>query len=365
MILILKQNVSQSDIDIITDVIYKQNLKYKLYEHSGTEKSVREIHIIGDTKSLSLHTFDNYKGVEKAIRISTKYKHVSKREHEETGFIANGIEINNENLNLFPGFCALDNVDNCETLFKALYDNGIETTRAGIWKPRTSPYDYQGVGEDAIPWLLKVAHKHDIKLICTEVLKSEHIQILCDAIEDCKIDNPPEFIVQLGTRNAQNFELLKSAGHQKRFPVLYKRGFGNTLDESFNAAEYIAESGNKRILYCLRGVKSCFGQPYRNFCDFSQVPVVLSQTNMPVIIDPSHCFGTKDCNKTDNIPYVYSGMSSGIIAGASNVLIDFHPQPHLALCDSAQALDLHHIPKLKMVAQESHYAYKNIVNVFQ
>ena len=250
-------------------------------------------------------------------------------------------------------------------MFSELSHHSIHTTRAGIWKPRTSPYDYQGVGEDAIPWLLKTAHKHNIKLIATEVLKDEHVGILQDAVRDCQLDNPPEFILQIGTRNAQNFELLKTVGSQNTFPVLYKRGFGNTLEESFNAAEYIANAGNRRILYCLRGVKSCFGSPYRNFCDFSQVPVVLSSTHLPVIIDPSHCFGTKDSNKTDNIPYVYSGMSSGMIAGASNVLIDFHPYPHTARCDSAQALDLSHIPKLKYVAQQSHQAYQNIVNVFQ
>ena len=364
MILILESNISDNHLQIVKDAIDKNGLKHKLYSYEGENQTLKEIHISGDTKSLSLHTFDNFIGIKKAIRISTKYKHISHKENDNNGFICNGVTIDNDNLNLFPGFCALDNEDNCESLFKSLYDNGIHTSRAGIWKPRTSPYDYQGVGEDSLQWLLKNASKYDIKVIASEVLKEDHIHSLLNAVEDSKLDNPPEFIIQIGTRNAQNFELLKSAGKQSRFPVLYKRGFGNTLDESFNAAEYIAESGNKKILYCLRGVKSCFAQPYRNFCDFSQVPVVLSQTNLPVIIDPSHCFGTKDINKTDNIPYVYSGMSSGIISGASNVLIDFHPSPHTALCDSAQALEPSQLPVLKSIAQESHNAYKNIVKLF-
>lgn len=363
MILILNQNVHQNDIDIIINVITSHNLRYEIHSYDGESNRVKEIHIFGDTKSLSLHTFDNYNGVKKAIRITTKYRHISNKD-EPSGFVANGVRINNSNLNLFPGFCALDTIDNCDALFKSLYENNISTTRAGVWKPRTSPYDYQGVGEDAVPWLLKTAHKYNIKLISTEVLKDDHVGILRDAVQDCKLDNPPEFIIQVGTRNAQNFELLKTVGTQTDFPVLYKRGFGNTLEESFNAAEYIADAGNRRILYCLRGVKSCFGAPYRNFCDFSQIPVVLSSTNLPVIIDPSHCFGTKDFNKIDNIPYVYSGMSSGIIAGATNVLIDFHPQPYTARCDSAQALDLSHIPKLQSVAHTSHLAYQDIVKVF-
>lgn len=364
MILILESDISDTHLQIVMDVIEKHGLKHKTYSYEGDNQILKEIHISGDTKSLSLHTFDNFIGIKKAIRITTKYKHISNKEGDKVGFTCNGITINNYNLNIFPGFCALDNEENCDSLFKSLYENNIHTSRAGIWKPRTSPYDYQGVGEDALPWLLKTASKYDIKVIASEVLKEDHIHSILDAVEDSKLDNPPEFIIQIGTRNAQNFELLKSAGKQSRFPVLYKRGFGNTLDESFNAAEYIAESGNKKILYCLRGVKSCFAQPYRNFCDFSQVPVVLSQTHLPVIIDPSHCFGTKDINKTDNIPYVYSGMSSGIISGASNVLIDFHPSPHTALCDSAQALEPSQLPILKSIAQESHNAYKNIVKLF-
>ena len=365
MILILESSITKNDFDTIINVIDRHGLTFKIIGNQGENENVKEIHIFGDTKSLSLHTFDNYKGVKKAIRITTKYRHICKKENTENiGFCVNNIKIDNNNLNLFPGFCALDNEQNCELLFECLYENNIQTSRGGLWKPRTSPYDYQGVGEEAIPWLLKTASKYNIKVIATEVLKPEHINILLDAVEDCKYENVPEFIIQIGTRNAQNFELLKSAGSQKRFPVLYKRGFGNTLDESFNAAEYIAESGNKKILYCLRGVKSCFGAPYRNFCDFSQIPVVMNQTNLPIIIDPSHCFGTKEVNKTNNIPYALSGMSSGIVSGASNVLIDFHPNPSNALCDSAQAFDLDSIPLLKNIANESHNAYKNIVQYF-
>ena len=124
-------------------------------------------------------------------------------------------------------------------------------------KPRTS-HMITKVGEDAIPWLLKSASKNNIKVIATSIEARSYTTILLDAVEDCKYDNVPEFIIQIGTRNAQNFELLKSAGSQTRFPILYKRGFGNTLDESFNAAEYIAESGNKKYYIVLRGVKSCF-----------------------------------------------------------------------------------------------------------
>jgi len=150
-------------------------------------------------------------------------------------------------------------------------------------------------------------------------------------------------MVQIGTRNTQNFELLKAVGRQRTFPVLIKRGFGITLAESLNAAEYLATEGNQRVVFCLRGMKTQMGGPHRNLVDFTHVPVVKRLTRMPVCIDPSHSVGSREC-APDGLLDVFHATAQGIIAGANMALVDFHPEPSLALVDGPQALLLKELP---------------------
>jgi 3-deoxy-7-phosphoheptulonate synthase len=152
-------------------------------------------------------------------------------------------------------------------------------------------------------------------------------------------------MLQIGTRNTQNFELLKQVGQQQEFPVLFKRGMGITLEESLNACEYVASEGNPNIVFCLRGVKTHLGEPHRNLVDFAHVPVLRRQTRLPVCIDPSHSVGRMDI-APDGLPDIFHVIGQGIIAGASMVLIDFHPRPETALCDGPQALPLGKLPAL-------------------
>jgi 3-deoxy-7-phosphoheptulonate synthase len=144
-------------------------------------------------------------------------------------------------------------------------------------------------------------------------------------------------MLQIGTRNAQNFELLKVLGQQRDFPVLLKRGMGITLEESLNACEYVASEGNRKVVFCLRGVKTHLGDPHRNLVDFAHVPVVKRLTRMPVCIDPSHSVGRKDASP-DGLSDILHATAQGVIAGANMVLADFHPAPEKALCDGPQAL---------------------------
>jgi 3-deoxy-7-phosphoheptulonate synthase len=144
-------------------------------------------------------------------------------------------------------------------------------------------------------------------------------------------------MLQIGTRNAQNFELLKAVGQQDDFPVLFKRGMGITLDESLNACEYLATSGNRRIVFCLRGMKTHFGDPHRNLVDFGHVPVVKRLTRLPVCIDPSHSVGKKVV-APDGLLDIEHVAAQGVVAGANMILVDFHPNPDEALCDGPQAL---------------------------
>ena len=152
-------------------------------------------------------------------------------------------------------------------------------------------------------------------------------------------------MVQIGTRNAQNFELLKAVGQQTELPVLFKRGMGITLEESLNACEYVASGGNRRIVFCLRGMKTQLGDPHRNFVDFSHVPVVKRLTRLPVCIDPSHSVGRRT-QAPDGLLDLFHVTAQGVIAGANAVLVDFHPRPDEALCDGPQALLLEELPQL-------------------
>jgi 3-deoxy-7-phosphoheptulonate synthase len=166
-------------------------------------------------------------------------------------------------------------------------------------------------------------------------------------------------MLQIGTRNAQNFELLKQVGQQRRFPVLFKRGMGITLEESLNACEYIASEGNPNIVFCLRGVKTHLGDPHRNLVDFAHVPVVRRQTRLPVCIDPSHSVGRADAGP-DGIPDIFHVVGQGLIAGASLVLVDFHPNPKSALCDGPQALTLEQLPRFLSYARRVAKCYKEL-----
>jgi 3-deoxy-7-phosphoheptulonate synthase len=232
-------------------------------------------------------------------------------------------------------------------MFRALREFGIQTTRAGAYKPRTSPYDFQGYGKACLPYVFELAGKYDIKVIAMEITHESHLAEISSALDAA--GRPTGVLLQIGTRNAQNFELLKAVGQQNEFPVLFKRGMGITLDESLNACEYLATGGNHRIIFCLRGMKTNLGDPHRNFVDFGHVPVVKRLTRLPVCIDPSHSVGKRDV-APDGYLDIQHVCAQGIIAGANMVLVDFHPKPEEALCDGPQALTL---PELDLFVQDA------------
>jgi 3-deoxy-7-phosphoheptulonate synthase len=164
-------------------------------------------------------------------------------------------------------------------------------------------------------------------------------------------------MLQVGTRNAQNYELLKQVGRQQEFPVLFKRGMGISLEESLNACEYVASEGNARIVFCLRGVKTHLGDPHRNLVDFAHVPVVRRQTRLPVCIDPSHSVG-RLLLAPDGVPDIVHAIGQGVVAGAAAVLVDFHPHPEKALCDAGQALTLDQVPMLAAYVRRVRETYE-------
>src|SRR4029450_540801 len=250
----------------------------------GATRVLTEIYLLGSTAQIPQEPFEEFPGVEKTIRIRERYRAIGRHDAAEAfGFDYNGVRFGQDTFHIFPGLCAVDTRDNVEEMFRALRDAGIQTTRAGAYKPPTSPYDFQGHGKSCLPSLFELAGTYGVKVIAMEITHEAHIEEISAALRTA--GNPTGVMIQIGTRNAQNFELLKVVGQQRQFPVLFKRGMGITLDESLNACEYIASSGNNHIVLCLRGMKTNFGDPHRNFVDFAHVPVVRRLTRLPVCID--------------------------------------------------------------------------------
>jgi 3-deoxy-7-phosphoheptulonate synthase len=303
----------------------------------GATRSLTEVYLLGTTGTVPKEEFESMAAVERVIRIRERYRSIGRHEGqaEAMGFLYNGVRVSQETFHVFPGLCAVDGRENVEAMFRALQERGIRTTRAGAYKPRTSPYDFQGYGKACLPYLFELAGKYDIAVIAMEVTHESHVEEILEALE--RSGRATGVMLQIGTRNAQNFELLKHVGQQQELPVLFKRGMGITLEESLNACEYIASSGNHKIVFCLRGMKTNLGDPHRNFVDFAHVPVVRRLTRLPVCVDPSHSVGKRSVG-ADGLLDIHHVAAQGVIAGANGVLVDFHPNPTEALCDGPQAL---------------------------
>lgn len=303
----------------------------------GQHQKLTEIYLLGDTLTVDLDQVAALPAVERAIRISEEYRVLGRHadQKRQTGFSYNGIDFSQDTLNVLPGLCAVDNPENVEIMMKAVHDAGHNLTRMGAYKPRTNPYSFQGHGSECLPYVFELAGKYDIKVIAMEVMHESHIEEIDTALEN--LGRPTGVLLQVGTRNSQNFSLLKEIGRQSTYPVLVKRGFGITLNDSLNAAEYLASEGNSNVIFCLRGMRTDFGAPHRNMVDFGHVPIVKRLTRMPVCIDPSHSVGSR-ANAPDGITDIAHVTAQGIIAGANVVLADFHPNPEEALVDGAQAL---------------------------
>ena len=311
----------------------------QVHSVTGTGRILTEIYAVGDTDSLDPQEVASLPSVERVVRVSRDYRIIGRHADDDRvgGFDYNGIRFDQQSLHLFAGLCAVDSRDNVETMMRALNEHGLPCTRMGAFKPRTNPYSFQGHGTECLPWVFELAGKYDIKVIAMEVTHDTQVDDILTALDDA--GHPTGVMLQIGTRNTQNFELLKAVGRQTELPVLIKRGFGITLEESLNATEYLAREGNGNIVFCLRGMKTNLGDPHRNFVDFSHVPAVKHLTHLPVCIDPSHSVGSRN-RGSDGILDIMHVTVQGIIAGANMVLVDFHPRPEQAFVDGPQALHL-------------------------
>ncbi|MHC5064633.1 MAG: 3-deoxy-7-phosphoheptulonate synthase [Planctomycetota bacterium] len=364
MIITLKSGASAEAIQTVLNAAERfDGVSPKRYEFAGKDGSVTEVHLVGDTQKVPEDAFTVLPAVRRVVRVSEKYRLIGRhgQQDTETGFDYRGLQFDESQVHLLAGLCAVDTKEHVAEMFAALREHGITTTRMGAYKPRTSPYDFQGLGADCLPWVFDLAGEYGMQVVAMEVCDRRHIDEILDALE--KAGQPTGVMLQIGTRNAQNFELLRAVGQQGKLPVLFKRGMGITLEESLNACEYVASEGQPNIVFCLRGVKTHLGEPHRNLVDFAHVPVLRAQTRLPVCVDPSHSVGRMR-NAPDGLPEIFHAAGQGVVVGASMLLVDFHPDPATALCDGPQALTMEQLPRLKAYIEELRRAYLTCVEAY-
>jgi 3-deoxy-7-phosphoheptulonate synthase len=360
MILILTPNIdpeSHSYQQLMAHLSRLQDIKARVHREHGTEQTLTEVYLIGNTSSISIDEMKSLPGVERVVRVSEEYRVVGRHRDDQrpSHFDYRGLRFGQDTLHVFAGLCAVDTKEHVESMMRELNKQGQVCTRMGAYKPRTSPYSFQGHGRNCLSYVFELAGKYGLQVIAMEVTHESHIDEIHEALHGTGY--PTGVMLQIGTRNTQNFELLKIVGRQNDYPVLLKRGFGITLSESLHAAEYLASEGNRKIVFGLRGVKTNMGDPHRNFLDFAHVPVVKRLTRMPVCIDPSHAVGSRTTGP-EGILDIMHATAQGVIAGANMVLVDFHPAPNRALVDGPQALLLEELPHFLADIQIAREAYE-------
>lgn len=314
MLIVMKPGASASEIERVLEVI--DSLGYRGHALPGENRTA--IGITGNPGSIDPAHFENLPGVAEAIRVTKPYKLISKDLRHERSIVKVGnATIGGPELAIIAGPCALENEDQVFATAKVVAESGARFFRGGAFKPRTSPYAFQGLGEDGLKMLAEVRDQFGLNIV-TEAMDEHGV----DAVEkygDC---------IQIGARNMQNFSLLRYIGKTRK-PVLLKRGLSATLDELLLAAEYIMAEGNYDVILCERGIRT-FSNHARNTMDLSIVPAIHRATHLPVIVDPSHGTGHN---------YLVTPMArAGVAVGADGLIIEVHPSPEKALCDGAQAM---------------------------
>lgn len=282
----------------------------------GAHKLIQDIHYVNDSYQL----------------VSNQWK-----VKPTTIDLGDGIKIGDSQLNIMAGPCSIENEAQIESVASHLSDNNISIMRGGVFKPRSSPYAFRGLGIDGLKLFNKICREKGIKII-TEVMQVSQIDDMYDYVD----------IFQVGARNSQNFNLLDALGKQDK-PVLLKRGISGTIDELLHSAEYIFSAGNEKIIFCERGIRT-FENAYRNTFDINAIQVLKQKTHLPVIADPSHGVGIRSM-----VPAI---ALSSIMAGADGVIYEVHPEPEKAMSDGQQTLNYEESKKLIHALRKTHELIK-------
>ena len=317
MIAVLKQGVNKAQREQLIQWIEAQ--KVRVHVSEGEFQTV--IGLIGDTSRIDIDLLASLEIVEKVSRVSEPFKSASRRFHPddtivEVGEGENKVKIGGGNFCMIAGPCSVESEEQIITVAKAVKEAGAKMLRGGAFKPRTSPYDFQGLRGEGLELLMKARKETGLPIV-TEIMNAAHLDMFAD------VD-----IIQVGARNMQNFELLKELGRSKK-PILLKRGLAATLKEFLMSAEYILAEGNENVMLCERGICS-FDTYTRNVLDLASVPMLHELSHLPVVVDPSHATGVARLVKPM--------ACAATVAGADALIIEVHNNPPCALCDGAQSL---------------------------
>ncbi len=314
MIVILKQGYTEEQYAKIEEVITAQGVE--IHPCYGTQQTV--LGLIGDVGSINENTLANLAGVEKVLRVSSPYKMAGRMFHpDDTVVDVCGTKIGGGHFAVMAGPCSVESEEQVVGIARAVKQSGATILRGGAFKPRTSPYSFQGMGLDGLKLLAKARNATGLPIV-TEVMS-------CDALDTiCKYTD----IIQVGARNMQNFELLKAVGKVDK-PILLKRGLSATIEELLMAAEYIMSEGNEAVILCERGIRT-FETQTRNTLDLSAVPVLKRLTHLPVIVDPSHATGSWRL--------VEPMAKCAAVSGADGMMVEVHNSPETALCDGEESI---------------------------
>jgi len=315
MIIVMQPDAGDRAIAAVEARIRAQGLG--VHVSRGTERTL--IGAVGDERKLAPEMFETMAGVERALNILKPYKLVAREWHKASTVIdVRGTPIGGHDVQMIAGPCSVETPEQMNAAADAVAAGGARLMRGGAFKPRTSPYAFQGKGVDGLALLQDAAARHGLPVV-TELMDVR----MLDTFLDHKVD-----VIQIGTRNMQNFDLLKEVGRVD-VPVILKRGMSATVNEWLMAAEYIAAGGNHKIILCERGIRT-FETAYRNVLDVTAIAVLKRETHLPVIVDPSHAGG-----KAWMVPAL---SCAAVAAGADGLLVEVHPNPPEAWCDADQAL---------------------------
>lgn len=315
MIIIMKPRATKEQLNKVIQRVEAEGLTYQL--NQGSEQVV--LGLIGDTRSIQDVAFLSYEGVEKTMRISNTYKLTSREFHpQDTVVDVDGVKIGDGSFVTMAGPCSIEGLEQIRQTARMAKAGGAKILRGGAFKPRTSPYAFQGLGEEGLKYIRQAADEFDMKVI-TEVMDEAHIDMVAHYSD----------IIQIGARNMQNFKLLSAVGKTGK-PIGLKRGISGTIDEWLNAAEYIAVEEKSPVIFIERGIRT-YETATRNTFDLSAVPLIKKLSHFPIIVDPSHGTGVWDL--------VTPMARAGVAAGADGMIVEIHPDPQNAWSDGMQSLN--------------------------
>lgn len=315
MIVIMKENVTEKQMKQVIDLVTGAGLTTQTSQDNG--KTV--IGLIGDTEKLVEAELTALEGVEKSVRISLSYKLTSRLFHPENTVVdVNGVKIGDGSMTMMAGPCSIESLDQIRECTRIAKAGGATILRGGAFKPRTSPYAFQGLEEEGLKYIRQAADELDMQVI-TEVMDEANLELVAKYSD----------ILQIGARNMQNFKLLQAVGKTGK-PIGLKRGIAGTIDEWLNAAEYIAAQGNFNVIFIERGIRT-YETATRNTLDLSAVPLIKKLSHFPIIVDPSHGVGIWDL-----VPPM---ARAGVASGADGLIVEIHPDPANAWSDGPQSLN--------------------------